>query len=1124
MSTLSKPASISRSILCDRCRGHCSNSSSFLSAFFTTTKRQNLDVANNNYKYNNNSNGNHDSSDDNVCAQSQEANRQDRKSYSISTYKPLLPAVPIQLPGAVSYNAPLIGKGTDLTPAMVWESMTDRLLHKQGDDAVLDMSHSSHRYQAMQALYWWTARDQPLTQRSVEVVWDLYNMITDYNALVKDCDAKNPEALHESKKILHTALDHWRRCIQAGVAVTPSYRFGQIWDLVKNLGRPIDNKTAVLLLSGLAHSQRENPIHATVILDHLLQQGGQPFNNHNEEETRPCIQVWNAVLTVSAKKADWPNAVSQALNVFYKLAHQAASNKQVDPSINPPQAELSFLKPNAVTYACVLQALAASVSASKSSQNGELFREAESIYSQMPTDCRSGPAYLAMLQLYTENDDDGLPKAHNMLEGIVHNYFQSLENSNCGGVPAPMTNAISPTPSMFSILMNGYAQKGLIEPIVTLWRDMEHCAERRMQFATTGSESPVKGEDEAKETESDQLNPTAAVLNPLLQAVGRHNPENSEEILREWEHVADTTSYNFVLQAWAEQRGAEKNELLRRAVALFEAVPRPDAFTFTALMKAHARSRLPDAPAECERILQRMWLMYNDGYQQAVPTTVTYSTVIFAWSLSRLPMSATRARAVYRDWLDRFNSGIYPSLHPTEGLYLILMRVWNQFSASSASNKAYGATQTRYYFDELLRHCEAGDDRLQPSLDVYHALLQSFHISGDAQAAELLLDKLRRESLCNKNDLCKPKLETYHFVLKAWLVRAATDRHAAQRAESYVNRMQKWADASNDILDCRPNSSTFALLFKIWSRSRQPDAPERLEAILRWMEQAGTFANENSNSSNLVPNSKFYDIVLDSWVESTRTDAPDRAQAILDEMLRRYQDGDDNLRPSAAAHTALLNTWGRSTRIDAPQRVLAILNGMHHRHLAFPDKYARPTTAQYVMAMNIFAEHGDVNNAKLLVKRAEESSLHLQANCYNIYIKAIRRAAGNLVGTQAEKVLRDMCRFVPPDDITYTSVIAAYGQQTDDPQTMERARALLHEIVDHKSIQPTIQTFTAYLRLVALIPANLLLPARKEVLAKECLDLMNKVGLHQISSVLLLVEKCSCRSDLAGEIVTSHGD
>jgi pentatricopeptide repeat protein len=107
---------------------------------------------------------------------------------------------------------------------------------------------------------------------------------------------------------------------------------------------------------------------------------------------------------------------------------------------------------------------------------------------------------------------------------------------------------------------------------------------------------------------------------------------------------------------------------------------------------------------------------------------------------------------------------------------------------------------------------------------------------------------------------------------------------------------------------CRPDQVTINSIISVWANSGFPEAAERAEEYLRFMEEM----YYNAEDESLRPDSISYNCVIDAYAKSGLPDAAERAEDVFDRMHQNFvKRGDEDLRPNIITLTCLTNAWSR---------------------------------------------------------------------------------------------------------------------------------------------------------------------------------------------------------------------
>lgn len=113
----------------------------------------------------------------------------------------------------------------------------------------------------------------------------------------------------------------------------------------------------------------------------------------------------------------------------------------------------------------------------------------------------------------------------------------------------------------------------------------------------------------------------------------------------------DRVAYNALIHAQSTQSGsADKAEMLLDYM-LEQNGPssiRPNAITFNTVLDAISKSKLPGSAARAEKILNKMQLIYEEGWNELRPDTFSFASVLNAYANSDEPDAAAKAEEILK--------------------------------------------------------------------------------------------------------------------------------------------------------------------------------------------------------------------------------------------------------------------------------------------------------------------------------------------------------------------------------------------------------------------------------------------------------------------------------------------
>ncbi len=334
------------------------------------------------------------------------------------------------------------------------------------------------------------------------------------------------------------------------------------------------------------------------------------------------------------------------------------------------------------------------------------------------------------------------------------------------------------------------------------------------------------------------------------------------------------------------KHGPSRAVMAKRILDRLEELDRADTITYNLVINAFAKSSVPDSAKRAQKILTRMQKVYQKQLEKAAeeedqvdpdiplvkPNVRTYSTVIDAYSRTSTLEGAEVAQSLL------------------ENLRML--------------------------------HQSTGDEELKPNVISYNSVINAWAKTGTLQGAEMalkLLDVMEEGGIAD--------VISYNAVIHAWA--RCGSKECGDMAESILKRMkEKYKEEQNEenisvySPSIRPNFRSYSSVIDAWSRSTQPNAPRRAQAILDEMEKAYLETGDTS----IQPNTVTYSSVINAHARSR--DMENKAVAAL-QVLKRMQELYDsgvnkNAQPSIVSYNSVLNacatTFGTVRRYNSRRR------------------------------------------------------------------------------------------------------------------------------------------------------------------------------------------------------------
>jgi len=288
---------------------------------------------------------------------------------------------------------------------------------------------------------------------------------------------------------------------------------------------------------------------------------------------------------------------------------------------------------------------------------------------------------------------------------------------------------------------------------------------------------------------------------------------------------------------------------------------------------------------------------------------------------------------------------------------------------------------------------------------------------------ELLLKRIV-DDVNHGNDDVEVTTKMYTISIDAWSKVGGV--RAAERAQDIHDALVKISrgggggdDDDGDDEECvaPPSTVSYNALLNAWSKSRSPDAPQRVESILREM-----IESYHAGNRDVRPDVVSFTTVIDTLAKSGQRGSGQRGLELLEEMEAMAMaaassgdgdgDGDDDLslRPNVFSYSACINAFAKSPDEDAPERAEELLTAMKDRYEK-GDWRLRPTVVMYNSIINAYGRSGSAERATAILDRMEKS-------------------------------VEEGGEEVEPDALSWSLVVSAWAYSTD-PGALERSEEML---------------------------------------------------------------------------------
>jgi pentatricopeptide repeat protein len=395
--------------------------------------------------------------------------------------------------------------------------------------------------------------------------------------------------------------------------------------------------------------------------------------------------------------------------------------------------------------------------------------------------------------------------------------------------------------------------------------------------------------------------------------------------------------YNGAMRAWARTTDTEKppvqHQLPRpvaRAKLLLDRMhsrhqehpdmhPPPDVYAHDAVLYACASSSYSELVAPlAEELVKAMEESVRQNLETAIiPSTISYNNLISVYA-NQAPTHYGAATAA-EDWLmhlSKLSAEGFGGAEPDTGSFNRVLKAW------STSPEKNGADRAREILD-LMLSLQVEHRQLQPDMISFATVIHAFGKRRQPEKGESVF---------------RQAIEYF-------------DQEYQRRDKSTLvdSKEEDVADLTNCL-----NGAIFA-----WAQSNSPDAPERVEALLR---DAYILSKHHRLSSSshirIQPDASSHTALMNTLIQSGRPDGIDAAHRHLKEMIASFvSKGDNAVAPTTPVFHAVIHGWLQSERPEAAERAQELLQDMLELSEKRNAPSCSPETKTIIRCIDLWSKH-----------------------------------------------------------------------------------------------------------------------------------------------------------------------
>jgi len=675
-----------------------------------------------------------------------------------------------------------------------------------------------------------------------------------------------------------------------------------------------------------------------------------------------------------------------------------------------------FVRPNTICYNTVIGAYARSRQPNAANRAESLLRRMERIHKSKlnPDVTPDTVSYGSVISAWARSGGDDIDSAKKA-EAWLHYSMDLYKKTG--------NNNIKPDSISFNAVLDAWAKQS--------GKRKSSRSDTSGLFAAEKAEKLLLQMQELRDAGDSNIRPCTISYNTVIDAIakagnndnddgdnGSKAGERAERLLRRMQNLykdgnvdvkPDTITYNSVLDAWVSTKKFEGSVYTS---------PKDEEDRRYAIQSA-------------ERILREMEDVYEKEGKAGgvIPDVISYNILMDAFGKSEEDGSAERAEEILRSMEEKYASGHYDHLRPSNISFNICINAYAKSGESGAASRAESLIKRMIELTDRAKENNEDSSSVQPCTISFTSVIDAISKSGESGAA------VRAESLLHDMQVsnhARPNTVTFNTVINA--LSQSGEKGAAERAEAILRQMEEMRQSGD--MYVAPDTVTFSSVINAWARSGEDGAAERAEAILRKMGEHST----GKNNVNVKPNTITYSAVINAWAKSKQPDAADRALAVLHWMEDLYESGDRDAQPNTFCYNAVINALAKSESADKAQRSYDVLQHMMSAHLK-GNRYARPNVMTYSTILNACAyTQGTHEEKSLAFKIARLCFKELMQSKYDkpnnvtfaMFLQCVSRLAprGDSRDLLASSVFQECCSLGQVDDAVLRSYRGAVSPRT----------------------------------------------------------------------------------------------
>jgi hypothetical protein len=374
------------------------------------------------------------------------------------------------------------------------------------------------------------------------------------------------------------------------------------------------------------------------------------------------------------------------------------------------------------------------------------------------------------------------------------------------------------------------------------------------------------------------------------------------------------------------------------------------------VLNRYANDCKSNSGSEAERLLLEMIDLYKQSNDITVaPNKSSFNTVIKAYAFSKSRHGSSNAKRILNMMENPSQYGLESISHliePDRVSCTSIMMAWANGNDYGACDVDAGIKAERMLKQMERRYQLKGYDAdIKPDTATMNAVVKVWGKCGHPKAAvksEELLNNMLKQYEEEGNVDVKPDEITFNSVIHN--VATSSDVDSPQRAKNILEKMQYCHERG--IIDAKPGIISYNSLLNSFAKSTAPGSAQRAQDLLDNLEKS---FDEGNHGFCIEPDVYSYNTVISAWSNSNEEDSAQRAVALLDRMTDRVKKGKSKVRPDQRTYNSVLHAWSTSTDRNAPIKALGLLELMF-RLYNNGDENAKPDEVSFSTVINAFSK------------------------------------------------------------------------------------------------------------------------------------------------------------------------